>query len=78
MYGRAETPTWFQDSPNGHVNSDAELYEGDCIQGARDPFVLPRYRIGSIRTRVSERLQVDEETSNLWVRKIWANAEINA
>jgi hypothetical protein len=69
--------TWLHDSPTDHVNSDAKLCGGNCIQYARDPFVLPRYRIGSARVRVSEPILADEETSNLWVRKIWANTEIN-
>ena len=46
---------------NGHVSSDSELYGGDCVQGTRDPLVLPRYRVSSVMVRISDRTRIDEE-----------------
>jgi len=74
----AEVFTRIQGSPKEHVNSDAELYGDNCIQDARDPFVLPRYRVRSVSARVSEPIQVDEEMPNLWARTIWETAAMIA
>ena len=32
-------------SANDHIESKTELYSGNCIQDARDPFALLRYRV---------------------------------
>ena len=45
---------------DGAVNPENEQYGSDCIQYARDPSALPRYRIGSGIVGMSERIQVDE------------------
>ena len=46
---------------NKNVDSKAELYGGDCVQDARDPFILPRYRVSSGIVGMSEHAQIDEE-----------------
>ena len=42
-------------------NSKTKLYGEECIQDARDPFVLPGYRVGSIMAGMSEHAQTDRE-----------------
>lgn len=61
LYDGVEVSTWADYSTNDNVNSKAELYEDSCIQHARDQFVLPRYRVGSVIVRVSGRTQIDGE-----------------
>lgn len=55
---RAEVLTWFQRSQHEDVNPDGELYDGNCIQDARNPFLLHHYRISSVMKKVSECIQV--------------------
>jgi len=64
-------------SVNEGENSNGELYDGTCIQDARDPLVLPRYRVGSVAVRMSERIRIDEGPLNLRARTVWAEAVIN-
>ena len=54
-------PTWVRCSVNEHVNSKAKLYDDNCIQDTRDPFVFPRYRVSSVTVMMSERAKIDEE-----------------
>ena len=51
---RTEVFTWVQCSPNDYVKSDAKLYDGDRIQDAYNPFLLCRYRVGSVVGRVRD------------------------
>jgi len=74
MCDTAEAFTGVLCTPNRHIDSGGELYDGKCIQNARDPFFLPRYRVGSVMTRVNKRIQVDDGRLNLWARTIWENA----
>jgi len=60
-----EVLTLVRCGPNDHVDPNTELHDANCIQNACDPFLLPRYSVNSVMVRVSERIQVDEETSNL-------------
>ena len=48
-------------STNQNVNPNTELHGDEYIEDARDPFVLPRYRVSSVVVGVSECTQVDEE-----------------
>ena len=75
---RAEAFTWMQRNVNEPVKYNTELRSGNCIEDGCDPFILPRYRVSSAIGRVSEGVQTDEETPNLWVRTIWANAGTSA
>ena len=45
-------------SVNDHVESNTELCDENCIQGACDPFVL-HYRVSPVIVRVSERVYID-------------------
>ena len=45
---------------NKGENPDGELYDGTCVQDARDPLVLPRYRVSSVAVKMSERIPIDE------------------
>lgn len=47
---------WVEPGPNEHVESDAELYGGNCIQDTRDPYFLPRYRVSPVTKRVRGRI----------------------
>jgi len=60
-----EVLTWTRRGQNGKVNSDTELHGGNCIQDARDPFVLPRYSVRPVILKVSRRIRISEETSDL-------------
>ena len=48
-----EVLTWVQCGVNGHSNSNTKLYGDKCIQGGRNPFVLPRDRVSSVTVRMS-------------------------
>ena len=58
---RAAILTWLQRSLNSDVNPDTEVCDGNCIQYARDPFFLLRYRVSSVRESVSKRVQADKD-----------------
>ena len=60
-----EMLTWIHCNRNDRVNSNTELYSGNCIQDACDPFVLLRYGVSSVVVKVSGRAQFDEETLDL-------------
>lgn len=45
----------------GGVNSKNYQYNGEWIEGARDPFVLLRYRVSSAIIGMSERIRTCEE-----------------
>ena len=57
--------TWIDFRPNEQINSNTELHGGNCIQDARDPFVLPRDSVCSVTVKVSERVQIKEEMLDL-------------
>jgi len=60
MFDDVEVLTRALCSANEHIESNTELYGGDCIQDARDPFALPRYRVSPVTVRMDEFVQVEE------------------
>ena len=59
---------------NEGENLDDELYDGTCVQDARDPLVHPRYCVSSVAVRMSERIRIDGGVLNLQDRTVWAEA----
>ena len=60
MFDGVEVLTWILYSANDRIESNTELYGGDCIQDGRDPFALPRYRVSPVTVRMDEFFQVKE------------------
>ena len=69
--------TWTRCRPDDQVNSNTELHGCNCTQGARDPFVLPRYSVSPVIVKVSECFRINGETSDLWARTIWTIVVMN-
>jgi hypothetical protein len=61
MFGRVEVLTWVLCSVNDHIAPNTELYGSDCIQDARNPFALPRYRVNPAMVKMNELVQVEEK-----------------
>ena len=51
MCDGVEMLTWTRCGPNKQVNPNTELYSGNCIQDACDPFVLLRYGVSSVTAK---------------------------
>lgn len=60
LCAEAEVLTGVHCSANEYVHSNGELCDGTCIQYARDPSVLPRYRVGPVAVMMSERVRTDD------------------
>jgi len=60
-----EVLTWTYYRPSDQENSNTELRGGNCTQDACDPSVLPRYSVSPVIVKVSECVQINEETSDL-------------
>lgn len=46
---------------NENVDPKAKLRGGNCVQDAPDPFILPRDRVSSAASIISECIQINEE-----------------
>ena len=61
LYDELEVLTWgVHCRVKENVNPKTELPGGNCIQGAPNPFVLPRYRVCSVVERMSGGIQINE------------------
>jgi hypothetical protein len=58
MVDGVEVLAWVLCNVSDRIESTAKLRYDDCIKDARDPFILPHYRISPVIVKMSKLVKV--------------------